>query len=657
MSTAPSSIVDVPKKADSEDLFGINKYEKGLIRFIQNADTPITVAIQGEWGSGKTSLMNSLQNALCGDLQQIKDHKKDFYGIWVNTWQYSLMNSQEETLVAIVTSISTQIMNIISSRHEGLGQKISGSVFNFLGRGVKTVAKVAADKVLEGGGDVVEALVAKEKSNQTIKSLRDDLQKAISECLEKDRNSGHLKKGFLFFIDDLDRIDPPAAVQILELLKNIFDLEKCVFILAIDYDVVVKGLKPKFGELTEKNEREFRSFFDKIIQMPFSMPVASYSIDNFLIQNLQKIGYLSEQKMKDSLLAQHLSSFCSLSVGTNPRSLKRLLNTVSLINIIGSEDLTEDGQDDDDARLILNFALICVQIAYPAIYKALSIEGDFKSWDENIALQLKLEPLLEEEKAKLNDSEEFDEIWEQVVFRICKRDTYLSNRAVQISQLLNLILKLIPEGQDLGSYISEVLSLSSVTDVQAFDKPSLAINKGKVLKDFSRAIVPVMKSRLRSPWKEVNQASKRVMSNVYLSFGYSNLKHVIGVTVQPVKDHISLQIWYHPWAFTAKGHSMAADIKAIGLGAEYESVKSAYEALPSRHKNLSFRYPPMEKAGFAKGYHVPLLTLQLSFSDVSKINDPQNLLATSEIMFDFIEQNLKLNQLISQYTEKVPRKD
>ena len=50
-----SSIVDVPKKADAEDLFGINKYENGLTHFIQYADTPITIAIQGEWGSGKTS--------------------------------------------------------------------------------------------------------------------------------------------------------------------------------------------------------------------------------------------------------------------------------------------------------------------------------------------------------------------------------------------------------------------------------------------------------------------------------------------------------------------------------------------------------------------------------------------------------------------------
>ena len=57
-----SSIVDVPKRAygpNSEDLFGINKYEKGLIKFISNADTPITIAIQGEWGSGHCSAQNA----------------------------------------------------------------------------------------------------------------------------------------------------------------------------------------------------------------------------------------------------------------------------------------------------------------------------------------------------------------------------------------------------------------------------------------------------------------------------------------------------------------------------------------------------------------------------------------------------------------------
>lgn len=116
-------------------------------------------------------------------------------------------------------------------------------------------------------------------------------EKEIAKLVETSLEQNPSKKGFTLYIDDLDRIDPPVAVEILELLKNIFDLKHCVFVLAIDYDVVIKGLKPKFGELTDKNEREFRSFFDKIIQLPFSMPVASYNVDTFLVEALSEIEF------------------------------------------------------------------------------------------------------------------------------------------------------------------------------------------------------------------------------------------------------------------------------------------------------------------------------------------------------------------------------
>jgi hypothetical protein len=648
-----SSIVDVPKKASEGDLFGINKYEKGLIEFIRNSDTPITIAIQGEWGSGKTSLMNSLQNSLCGDLNNIKGHDKDFYGIWVNTWQYSLMNSQEETLISIVSSISTQIMNIISTRHEGTGQKLASSVFNVFGKIAKTSAKIAADKVIEGGGDVVEALVNREKANQNIKNLRDDLQSAIAECLEKDKAVSKPKKGFLFFIDDLDRIDPPAAVQILELLKNIFDLEKCVFILAIDYDVVVKGLKPKFGELTDKNEREFRSFFDKIIQMPFSMPVASYNIDQFLIGNLQKIGFLSDNQVKNDQLKQSLTTLCSLSVGNNPRSLKRLLNTVSLINIIAKEEEDSDDTQEEDYRIALNFALICIQIAYPAIYKTLSIEGNFKSWDENFAKQLNLAELEESEKSKLGSSDEFNEEWEQVLYRVCKRDNYLSNRAFQISQLLNLMFKIVPDGQDLGSLIADLLSLSSVTDVQAFDKPKQAINKGPVLKSTVAQILPLLRAKLRAPWPVVRIQSKKIQSNAYISFSDKSWHHCIGLTIGSVKDYVVLYVWYHPWAFTQISSNMEADIKNAGFSKELDLLKRDYHNITVKYKGVCYSHPPMEKAGSAKGWHVPLLTLQFHFSNVDEMFKNAGLESVAETITEFMDVNAKLVSFYEAYNAKI----
>jgi predicted KAP-like P-loop ATPase len=95
-----TSVVDLPRQKGEEDLFSIDKYKNGLIQFVNNAETPITIALQGEWGSGKTSLMNSLQDELCGDLNYSdqETNLKDFYGVWINTWQYSLMSSREETL-------------------------------------------------------------------------------------------------------------------------------------------------------------------------------------------------------------------------------------------------------------------------------------------------------------------------------------------------------------------------------------------------------------------------------------------------------------------------------------------------------------------------------------------------------------------------------
>ena len=66
-----SSITDSPRNVSKgeKDNFRIKPFEDGLTQFINSSNTPITIALQGEWGSGKTSLMNSLQDNLCGSLE------------------------------------------------------------------------------------------------------------------------------------------------------------------------------------------------------------------------------------------------------------------------------------------------------------------------------------------------------------------------------------------------------------------------------------------------------------------------------------------------------------------------------------------------------------------------------------------------------------
>lgn len=647
-----TSIVDVPKKSQEKDLFGISKYEKGIIEFIRNADTPITIAIQGEWGSGKTSLMNSIQSELCGEMFASGEQDAPFYGIWINTWQYSLLNSQAETLVSIVTSISTQVVKIIDERHKGVFEKVSKSLWSFCSKGLKAAASIAADKIIEGAGDSVSSILEREKENQTIITLRNELQDAISLCLKKDKEAGLNKSGFLFFIDDLDRIDPPVAVQILELLKNIFDLSRCVFILAIDYDVVVKGLKPKFGELTAQNEREFRSFFDKIIQMPFSMPVASYSINNFLIENLQKVGYINDLQTKDKKFEQLLSRICSLSVGSNPRSLKRLLNTVSLITIISKES-DYNLETEEEYKVVLNFALICIQIAYPALYKALCLEGDYRTWNASIARKLNLRDLNEKELERLKAAEEFDEEWEQVLYRICERDNYLHNRAVQISQLFNLLLSILPDGEDLGNIISDLLALSSVTDVQAFDKPPIAINKAQVLKLFAPQLLRELLKRNNNKWPAIRIQSQRIVSNVFLSFSDKNWYDFIGISLEPSKEKVNLIVWHHPWSFKIKTGNYESDMESSGLKKDLEKLTSEYNALTNKYPFFDFKFDPFSRIGNQKGYYVPQLTLQIPFTDPEEILTQNKVNELSDLVMAFMDCNNQLKSLASSYNDKV----
>lgn len=526
-----SSIIDVPRQPSQADLFGIQVYQDALIKYVRLTETPITIALQGEWGSGKTSLMNQLRYNLC------EADGAPYFPIWINTWQYTLMKSSRQAIISILEGIINQIGQLTSSTHkwEESKKKIGG-----LFKKMATVGTKVAAGVVGIEGDVVDDLFdtgGNASPESDIAQLKDEIGKLIEDALQHDQS----RKGFIFFIDDLDRIDPPVAVEILELLKNIFDLPNCVFVLAIDYDVVIKGLKPKFGELTDSNEREFRSFFDKIIQLPFSMPVASYSIDTFLVDALKKIEFFTPEELNDTTLASDLSEIARLSVGSNPRSLKRLTNTLSLISIINSME-SKDQKTSDVTGKELNFALVCMQIAYPYIYNQLTEEPDFKGWNDRIASKLKLRQLTQAEKESLDSVEEFDEEWEKVLFRMCQKETYLSTRTFSVSSLLNKIAEMVNDDGNLGTIISDTLELSSVTNLKAFDGPLKKVYKfnrdtnnyrykGKEYKQKTQLVTTIIKDYIEShPGLTYNQlcAAFQIRKNMSKKF-------------MPIDDYLALK--------------------------------------------------------------------------------------------------------------------
>ena len=88
-------VIDEPVSPGDNDNLDIEIHSKSLIEFVQKTETPITVGIQGEWGSGKTSLLNSIH-------YEFEKRQPTFIQIWINSWEYSLLSTPEESLLKIV---------------------------------------------------------------------------------------------------------------------------------------------------------------------------------------------------------------------------------------------------------------------------------------------------------------------------------------------------------------------------------------------------------------------------------------------------------------------------------------------------------------------------------------------------------------------------
>ena len=504
-----TNIIDTPLSNANEDKLDTGKYVQGLAQYLRQSSMPTTVAIQGQWGAGKTSFMNQLRSILCetgdgGDPQ--------YFGVWINMWEYSLMQTPEQTLIGVIKGMISECTDILAKLNaptavvEELKNK-ARSFFKKTGVFLASAAvKIGANATgLDGdaASEAVQNVMGGDEFKETNpKDFREAFARTVEKCLSSQPEGKPRRRGFMFFIDDLDRINPENAVQILELLKNMFEVSHCIFVLAIDYDVVVKGLKTKFGSTSSDDDRAFRSFFDKIIQMPFSMPIGAYDITSFLEDSLKNIGYFSadefhkevklnregeEEETGSDTIISVVDEMTRLSTGTNPRSIKRLINTLSLIKIISNlqSQEAEGAEPLNEYDYLMNYGLVCLQIAYPQIYDRIIEEPNYLSWDDDTARQFRLVRLTDEKKEMLDSATEFNEDWEKVVYRICMTSSYLLISALNISSLLNLIRSLYPEDQ-FENKINRMLGMTSVTSVTSVAKSEMISDRRQALRDTKR---------------------------------------------------------------------------------------------------------------------------------------------------------------------------
>ena len=412
---------DNQKAMKEFDQLKLADYAKVLQRFIHDCETPMTIGLQGDWGIGKSTLLNMLRVEL-----PEKHPIVDF-----NTWQYSLFGQDEylglSAVSAMLALIEEKFEKYLPKDENSAWKKASTKV-----KGVLRTVKVGIGPLSIGSANEIAAAESSGPDYTDIsgimKDLKNDFESMINDIL-KAAGPNKISK-IIFFIDDIDRVKPVKALELLESLKNFFDVNGCVFVLAVDYEVVQIGMAEKLGVDLQKISG--KSFFDKIINLPFAMPTQSYSLDKYL-ENLLKDNGLAIDAMKAKDWKE-MSQISNVTIGRNPRSIKRAVNYMKVIGILRSKvsDFLEDGKGMNDLLNIydikkehrskpmdlkLRWCLVCMQVAWPELYsyfvKNPSVEtiNNLEDWeflDSLSEIKKMYDRVNDEEELKNNISDFFD---------------------------------------------------------------------------------------------------------------------------------------------------------------------------------------------------------------------------------------------------------
>lgn len=290
----------------SEDLLGFNVHADLLINIIYDESVlPITIGVFGDWGSGKSSVLQIVKEAFD------KDADKDSLSIYFNGWTFE---GYDDAKAALLNSIlkeledNKKIPDAIKDTIKEKAKKLWKSIDWMRGAGMvmKNVALPAVTAYFTGGLSLVPFAIQKlaEWGNNPeiiIKKLQSDEGKEIfksfiKEGKENDKNItnavAEFRKDFselldatnfkrlVVIIDDLDRCSPERIIENLEAIKLFLNVPKTAFVIGADPRIVKYAIEYKYKnnkEIEDDNNRIIIDYLEKLIQLPYSLPRLSES--------------------------------------------------------------------------------------------------------------------------------------------------------------------------------------------------------------------------------------------------------------------------------------------------------------------------------------------------------------------------------------------
>lgn len=437
---------DIPVETLEQDEFGIQRYVRGLCTFIKSSDTPITIALHGEWGSGKTSFMKMMENCLCSSAVPQEER---YEAIWLNTWDLFLENEYGVAVKKLITSLFSQMEQHFEKLHiKQKSEERKRQIKEYL-KGVSSVMLSIVNIELETSGKMLDKVFGGH-DYASVKTLKHEFEAFLKQEVAQSGN-GVTDQAFIIFVDDLDRLEPRLAVTLLEALKNLFDIEKCIFVLAIDYDVVTFGIEQKYGRKHLANRNIGQDFFDKLIQVPYMIPMAKYDIKDMVLGRLKRIEYFEREYDYEKYEGRIVEIF-QLATNKNPRTMKRLLNMLHLMTAM------KLGEEKRHSELrMMEMLLMALQLSFPKVYTILCKNNNLDTWKLSFMMEKR-----EEITEFVRNQYKLDEEWKEIIYTVVSQDAVIRHNYHRVARLLEIYEQLQDRCHKVGERVEDALGIVNV---------------------------------------------------------------------------------------------------------------------------------------------------------------------------------------------------
>jgi len=215
-----------------------------LTTILADQVTALTVSLDGKWGSGKTFLLKRWQKQLT---------KEGYTAIYYNAWEDDFIDDPLASLICQlwqelsctrgrvtldVTKALKVVVELLIKLKVGSDTPLD-LIVNKLGKDLKQILYQKSSE-----GEVLDQFILKTK-------LRMILCQKLNELAES--NFSSTKKPLIFIVDELDRCRPTFAIETLERIKHLFNIDHIVFVLGIDREQLGHSIKSVYGNIDVGN--------------------------------------------------------------------------------------------------------------------------------------------------------------------------------------------------------------------------------------------------------------------------------------------------------------------------------------------------------------------------------------------------------------------